>query len=252
MLKIIITFFFLSSLVIKAGEPELITDRPDQTESSSTVPKNSIQIEDGLLYEIYSNEEVSEINFSSILFRYGLLDWLELRLGSGFIKTFNNSKYIEDEFNIDDLVIGGKAKLFDEDKYIPELAVLFHLNLPISTDSNDGRNVAPGIIIAGSYTLSETVGFGFNIGPQWDGVKDEPDVFYAAVFGFSITEELEAFLETYGNIINDYDPEMYVDAGFTYLIQNNMQFDLSGGLGVNSVTEDYFFISTGFTIRLPK
>ena len=38
---------------------ELITDRPDQTESSSTVPKRSLQIESGLLIGFAEGEDIS-------------------------------------------------------------------------------------------------------------------------------------------------------------------------------------------------
>jgi len=64
--------------------PDLITDRPDQTESSSTVPKNSLQIETGVIYENFSNDntEFQNLGLGTTLLRYGVWGNFELRLGS--------------------------------------------------------------------------------------------------------------------------------------------------------------------------
>ncbi len=42
-----------------------------------------------------------------------------------------------------------------------------------------------------------------------------------------------------------------MDTGFTYLITNNMQYDISGGLDLKAGTSDWF-ISSGFSFRLPN
>jgi len=62
---------------------ELITDRPDQTESSSTVPKRSLQIESGLLVGFAEGEDISlrEILAPTTLFRYGVTKGFEIRGG---------------------------------------------------------------------------------------------------------------------------------------------------------------------------
>lgn len=52
---------------------KIITDRPDQTESSSTIPKGSLQIESGMLLGFAENDNISlrTIIAPSTLFRYG-------------------------------------------------------------------------------------------------------------------------------------------------------------------------------------
>jgi hypothetical protein len=39
-----------SNMAPSWSDTELITDRPDQTESSSTVPRNTLQIETGFIF----------------------------------------------------------------------------------------------------------------------------------------------------------------------------------------------------------
>ncbi|MFW6371118.1 MAG: hypothetical protein ACOC10_07950 [Bacteroidota bacterium] len=39
------------SVTAQVDIPELVTDRPDQTESATTVPNNSLQIETGYVFQ---------------------------------------------------------------------------------------------------------------------------------------------------------------------------------------------------------
>src|SRR3972149_6805763 len=66
---------------------ELITDRPDQTESSAVVPLKSLQIETGFIIE---NKETNifksrAFTYNSTLLRYGLVENMELRLGLEYL-----------------------------------------------------------------------------------------------------------------------------------------------------------------------
>ena len=66
--------------------PDLVTDRPDQTESSLTVPRKTFQIETGFVFEKFNYDQYEFENWgiATTLIRYGLLDNLELRLGSNY------------------------------------------------------------------------------------------------------------------------------------------------------------------------
>lgn len=43
-------------------------------------------------------------------------------------------------------------------------------------------------------------------------------------------------------------PEHYFDGGFTYLLRNNMQFDVRAGVGANAAAVD-FFAGSGLCVR---
>ena len=55
---------FLSVFARAQTTPELITDRPDQTESSSVVPHKFLQIETGFLLENKSNDLFKHKSFA--------------------------------------------------------------------------------------------------------------------------------------------------------------------------------------------
>ncbi len=101
-------FTLIVTLVAMAQEgiPELITDRADQTESSSPVPLKSLQIETGFMLEKDHNEsrKVKNTTYNTTLLRYGLLSAFELRLGLAYsdkkitAKT-NDSTYTDKGFS---------------------------------------------------------------------------------------------------------------------------------------------------------
>src|SRR5687767_6186952 len=74
---------------------DMATDRPDQTEASSVIPKGTVQIEAGFLYEKDEDETVSTEAFTypTILARIGILEKAELRL----IGEFNSTRSQEND-----------------------------------------------------------------------------------------------------------------------------------------------------------
>ena len=83
-----IVLVFLSVLCEAQDKaPELITDRPDQTESSSVVPLKSLQIETGFVLENDETDNTRQKSFAynTTLLRYGLFDNMELRLGLEYL-----------------------------------------------------------------------------------------------------------------------------------------------------------------------
>ena len=89
-----------------AAPPELVTDRPDATESTETVPRGWFQAELGV-----GDEDLGEVLGTGLL-RIGLADRVELRLGAdeGAPRT--------------DFSIGAKMKLADERGEEVDLVVL--------------------------------------------------------------------------------------------------------------------------------
>ena len=59
---------------------QMVTDRPDQTESSSTVTQGSIQIELGMNTQTAEDNRMKLFAGPSTLIRYGISDKVELRI----------------------------------------------------------------------------------------------------------------------------------------------------------------------------
>lgn len=256
---VIIIPFILLSVISKSQEsaPDLITDRPDQTESSSVVPIKSLQIETGFLVENHQTNIFTSqsLTYNTSLLRYGLFNNFELRLGLDYsdIKTkINNTNISTNAKGLSPLYTGFKIKIHEEDGLIPELAFLGGLVLPFTANQSFRPDYsAANIRFAFSHTLSDRISLGYNLGAEWDGESAIPGYFYSLALGFGLTENLGMFAEGYGLIQETGDAEHLADAGFTYLITSNFQIDLSGGLGLNDNAIDNF-ISFGLTYRLPK
>ncbi|MCF8381543.1 MAG: transporter [Bacteroidales bacterium] len=243
---------------------ELITDRPDQTESSATVPKGSLQWESGFWIEkdakslIYNDFQINSMGINSSLLRYGILNNIELRLGGNIVNThllFNRMGLLETVSQTTDLepiYTGIKFYILEESGFIPELAIMGHVGIP-KLSTLDNADFASDLTLAGSYSISESIGFGFNIGSHWSGNGiNYQDWFYSAVIGIGHGEKLSSFWEIYSwdfELLGSKD--LRVDAGITYLLRSNFQLDFSGGLGLSEYNPDYF-VSCGFSWRIPR
>ena len=223
---------------------ELITDRPDQTESSSTVPKRSLQIESGLLVGFAEGEDISlrEILAPTTLFRYGITKGFEIRVVNQFI-SIKNKNTGEEFAGIGDLEVGAKIQIFQKEGVNTEIAFLTHVLLPTGTDEVSIGNYGTINKLSISHEITDNIGIGYNVGYNYFGIENGFFT-YSLVFGFGFTEKAAFYLETYGNvgILDEYLANF--DTGFTYLLKPNFQLDFSFGTGINYTMN---YISAGFS-----
>ncbi|MFW5820214.1 MAG: transporter [Bacteroidota bacterium] len=258
-------FFFLICIFLffPVISQEMVTDRPDQTESSSTVPKKTLQWESGFSFESETLDDRGEIVYyrnlglHHSLLRYGLLEKLELRLGADVMRKTIQSGNLRDsattDIDLEPVSIGFKAQLADENGLIPELAVLTYVVFPAVSTLEGDNEPMPDITLAGSFNPVSYSSLGFNLGFRWSDFSfGQTNLFYSFVIGFAHGEKLNSFWELYG--YRDYYyaiDDLRADAGLTYLVKPNFQLDLSGGFGITEIGPDYF-ISFGFSWRIPE
>lgn len=240
----------------QVAQPELVTDRPDQTESAAIVPKHALQVETGFLVENDANNLFSSrsYTYNTTLLRFGLLDNFELRAGMDYSSastTLNNTSLSSTISGISPLYTGFKVKIAEEQEWHPQVAFLGGLVLPFTANSDRKPNYsAANIRFAFSHTLSNRFSLGYNLGAEWDGDSPVPGYFYSAALGFAVTDKLGAFIESYGLIPETGDAEHLLDAGLTYLLLPTLQLDVSGGTGINEAAIRNF-ISLGLSFRIP-
>lgn len=211
----------------KMEQKELITDRPDATESPNTVPLHNFQIETGFYYESFKNEET--LGYNTTLLRFGILNNLEFRVGWDFEEK--TSQGITDKKSgFSPLLLGAKVAIANENGFLPQIGLLGHLYLPFSA-SHDYRPEATGVDFrfAFSHTLSEKSSLSYNLGAEWDGNSAAPVYIYSVSYGYSITNTLAAYAEIYGDIPENNRAAHYWDIGLTYLVKNNIQLDATLG-----------------------
>ena len=248
MIRVII-FIVLVIVQVSATAQEIITDRPDQTESSSTIPKGSLQIEAGVLTQSSKHDAFSErqILAPTVLWRYGVTKGFELRALTQF-ESIKNKLTDESYDGISDLELGTKIQLFRKEGVNTEVAFLSHVVLP--TASKELTNDKLGTInkLSISHSISESVGVGYNVGYDYFG-EGNGDVTYSLALGIGLGNNFGIYLEPYGALLDIEKHEASFDAGITYLPQDNLQLDISFGTGINH-NMNYF--SVGLSINIAK
>ncbi len=239
------TFLFSILFVGFVYSQEIVTDRPDQTESSSTVPKNNFQIESGVSVEIDENDDkVINTAIPSTLFRLGVLDWLELRLVSQFeINSTRNLDITSRKLGISDLELGFKVQCFQKEEVNFEMAFLSHLLIP--SGSLEFTNEKVGVInkLSIAHELGNKFGVGYNLGYDYLG-RDKGSFTNSLALGYSVTDKLGIYIEPYGEWENFENYIANFDAGMTYLLKPNLQLDFSFGTGLN---HDMNYVALGFS-----
>lgn len=260
MKRLIILFTLVFSSYVFAQDadvaPEMITDRPDATESPNTVPQGMVQVETGSFYESFEeNDFKSEVyGYNTTLIRYGVLSNLELRLGWNFEEV----QFSEGGEKLDlvlsgfsPLLAGMKVEVAEENGFFPEIGLLGHLYLPLSA-ATDYRPETTGVDFRFSFahTLGEKSSLAYNLGAQWMDDSPEAAYVYTLVYGLSISELVGLYAELYGNLPEDSKANHLWDAGVTFVIQHNIQLDATIGQSITSGQD--ILVSAGISFRLPK
>lgn len=254
---IILTFFINVHAQDDKDYGTISTDRPDQTEASNLVPKNFLQVETGSFYESLEIDGFKNkaTTFNTTLLRYGLLDNLELRVGFDFteVKSSFKGRDISDKLSgFTPLLLGVKIGITEEKGLLPEIAFIGHVNLPFlaSTDFKT-KSTSTDFRFSLSHTLSERSSIGYNLGMAWDGNITTAIYLYTLAYGYSFTDKFGGYAELYGDSYEDSNFDHLWNVGLTYLVDANIQLDISGGTGITKNSQD-LFVSAGISFRIPE
>jgi len=243
------SLILILTLVIICGQvsAQIVTDRPDQTESSVTVPKGALQMESGMLLNYEGNDLIRsrQILLPTTLFRYGITRGIEVRLLNQFesVKTAGESYQ-----GISDLGIGTKIQILRDDTRNTEIALLAQISIPTGTGELSEYTTGFSGKISVSHSLSETSGIGYNLGYDHPG-SGKVNLTYSLVYGFGINDKVSVYVEPYGEIAEMDEFVSNMNTGFTFLARDNLQFDFSFGTGI---THRMNFISVGCSWLIKK
>ncbi|MBT8326759.1 MAG: transporter [Bacteroidia bacterium] len=253
---------------------QIETDRPDFTESPNVVPKGALQIETGFVFENdlsakeqrQSKIQLSERNYTvnTTLFRYGLTENIELRLNTNYtlskVGNTNDIELLDSTHNpiLSDIkgfqtsFIGFKTNLYKNDKL--SLGFLGHLYIPALASGDFirtvGQRVAPEFLVPATLSLNERWGISGQFGMAWDGLSSDPSYNYNLGVGFGISEKVGSYLEAVSYFTAG-EELAFLNGGFTYLVTDNFQLDLTGGYKLTEAAPDYF-LSCGLSYRMLK
>ena len=238
----------------------LVTDRPDFTEASTTVGRGVAQFEFGYTYT-YDNDGTTQTRSHSspeVLLRYGILaEWLELRVaynygdvletpGAGPATVQNGSE---------DLYLGFKIALTPQAGLLPEMALIPQMTVPSGDADQTNGEVLPGVNWVYSWEVCDFISTGGS--SQYNRALDEAT---SAAYGefaqswtiaYTLTERFGAYTEWFALVPDGADTartEHYLNGGFTFLVNNDIQLDIRAGVGANEAADDYF-LGSGMSVR---
>jgi len=234
----------------------MITDRPDVTESSQTVPRYYFQLETGMGFNVDRvvqnrvDVELSSFDLLNTLFRFGLTHSVELRLSS--LYTFRSATAAGDSADIDGingLIVGGKFHLLAEKGARPDVGVIVDVGLPVGREDLTGKKALPGFIFAASHSIGERYGFSYNLGGRWN--RDSDFIFkYSGTFPVAVSRSIGVFAEVFGTAGQAFQPMVSIDGGLAWQPKRNLQLDGSTGVALTDEGDDWFG-SLGLSFRLP-
>ncbi|MEL7025320.1 MAG: transporter [Pseudomonadota bacterium] len=228
----------LSALADEA-EPPINTERPSFSASPVALMTGAIQIETG--YQ-YTDDSASIDTFPNLLLRYGFDEFWEIQFGwAGENRVDLGSSTIR---GATDVSIGVKRSL-DIHSDATALALLATVSLPTGNRAFSSDSVDPSVGLLWSHETNLSW-FGTALVGESDG-----DIVLSNGIGlsFSVASKTGAYLEFVTQVPEGRGPAHTLNGGLSFTPQNNIQWDVYGGTGLNDRAADWF-VGAGFAIRL--
>lgn len=218
-------------------------------EGSSTIAKNILQIELESVYTIQkeNNETIKSWSIPSALFRYGLLNGLELQLNTPIIKEelWEKDHLIHSLNKFDDIQVGLSVNLWKQQKLLPEASLMLRAILP--TDSNFKIDKIGNIVSLNlSNLLSEQLVLTYNLGYAVE-IDNSKSAFYITNLTYEASSKYHFFMETFGDFANNEFSSINIVTGLGYNFNEQLSFDLSMANGLN---HNLFYIGGILTYAL--
>lgn len=223
---------------------DIETDRPDVT--PSTVPKGSLQVENGLAW---TRDELSRaLDLTESLLRLGVSDSTEVRVG---IPTYFNSighRPLESGFG--DFLIGAKQRIASVAGF--DLAIVPALSFPTGSKTRSSHGFDPQLEIPwehelrGSWSLSGTLGIFY----LTDGGRRRTLGENQIELETKVTRRADLFLE-YQSFLGDGAANNSLQMGGGYKLRPNHRLDCFLVAGLSRAAPN-LAIAVGYSIRLDR
>lgn len=215
------------------------TGRPGQAIGAFTLGEKVIQIQSGITINQIEEAMTKTNTFSeNTVIRFGILEKFEI---SGVINwqtenmMFNGTE--EKRKGISDTQFGVRINILERKGAIPAIGLQGRILLKAQSKDFKREDLGSKFILATGNKITEWLSMVTNFGVVWSGNNTDPKSLYILNFSFGITEKIGGFAEIYGSF-NDFTTNY--DAGFSILVNNDLQLDLSGGWQGDNGTDDWF------------
>ena len=225
----------------------IITDRPDFTESTETVPVGMTQIEAGVTFARFGNERSRSLG--EVLVRQSLGRKTELRLELP-TRSSTRSREFGGHAGFEDMAVGFKTMLSQGSGKMglgqPRVSLIGATSLPTGSRNRRSRRLQPEVKLLMGWDLSENTALSSNINYAYlsDDGKRFGELGLSLSLAHSLSEKVGSYVEVFGFVPNgDRASSRYINGGFTYLVNPNFQLDARLGFGLSNDVDgaDNFF-----------
>ena len=227
---------FILLLPVFLFSQEFTADRPGFATGATLVAKSSFQFESG--FEFSKSGDLKASSLPNLLLRYGLSDVFEVRLGgTGWTRLSangnNNNTYMNDA------LVESKIRL-TKDSAPADIALVLGSTIPIGDNEIASSDVEYGFRLVGAWDVTQTIGFGFNVGAYLAESANERPVItiLSMAFDKNLSEKTGIFFELYGEAPEHNTWSPIFDTGLAYIVGSKTQLDCVFGLGLNSTAPD--------------
>lgn len=221
--------------------PTVVPDRPGNTYGADVTQHHKITWDNGFAFE--SNEGSPFWTLNSTIVRYGLFENVELRVGTDFVWPHDETSE-KPTIGISPLTVGTKIKLYESSSWLPSVGLLAQLKSPhVGTKVLLPSYLAPSMYAIFEHSIGERFSICYNVGAEWDGETPDPQTFLSLSLGYSFTESLGTFIESYNYLHRDGNQFM-TEFGLTWLVSRRVQLDLEADLDLKNLGK-YYAIGAG-------
>jgi hypothetical protein len=209
-----------------ADEP-MVTDRPDFTESSSAVPKGTLQLEAGGTY--VDLDETDEATLGELLVRWGVAKGWEVRIGVGGFAWFDDPG--GDKSGLEAFGIGAKVQLAESVAVLGgvEVALIVGAETPTGGTETGAHVWTPEAVVALGWDLGGPLSLGANLGAArpTGGEGRFTSAWASGVLGVDLGHDVGAFFELYGfnRLEADGAASLTLQTGLAWGVTENLQLD---------------------------
>jgi len=242
----------------ESGEDSRIDpDRPHFPEAATTVGLGRAVLESGYTFSQKAGEQLSH-SYPEALIRVGAFaDWFELRVGQNLVSERRTMGGLtETSSGFQDLYLGAKIALTQQNGLIPEAALIPQMTVPTGSSDQTAHRVLAGLNADFSWDIVKDR-FGIELLVANNQIRDElGGIQYQLATGltgvFQASKQLELFAEWdafyVSGGLDSTLPQHYAVGGLVYFVTPNLAVDARAGVGLNHRSNDVL-AGVGFAIR---
>lgn len=244
MFKPIFSAIFSVLFLSVAAQEKISADRPDQSDGTSIVKKRSLQLESELYVNTFTLHHPAII--SSSLLRYGVSKKFEARIVAE--QGQNRDLFIDETVQgVYPLAIGFKYQFIDDQQPGPAVALITHMQLPVTNTKENKGYWSPSFILSlekkfGNFNITT------NSGIKQDAFDSHWSWPMSVDLKYELGKEVEVFTEYFSQYARVSVPDHNADLGISWKCTKRMMLYTAAGCRIFTDEHNYF-VNSGIAVN---